>query len=124
MTEHTLNIPDSIYQRLLLAAQEKGVSPAEWIAMRLSTVETGQHSTEFPAETVASVGDGREPDQNGSGEVDKQSQPLSELLSGFTGTVNSRNKASHNRKPHMPKEDDTFGEDFIAKMAKQGIHLP
>ncbi len=124
MTEHKLNLPDSLYQQLLLAAQEKGVSPVEWIAMRLSAVETGQHSTEFPAETVGSADNGREPYQNGSGEDGTQSQPLSELLSGLTGTVNSRDKASHDRKPYMPKDDDAFGEEFIAKMAKQGIHLP
>lgn len=99
MTEHRLNLPDRIYQQLLLAAQKKGVSPVEWIAMRLSAVETSQPSTEFPAETIGSADNGREPYQ-------------------------SRDKASHDRKPYMPKDNDAFGEEFIAKMAKQGIHLP
>lgn len=55
MTEHKLNLIDSLYRQLLLAAQGKGVSPVEWIAMRLSAVETSQRSTEFPAKTVGSA---------------------------------------------------------------------
>ena len=49
---------------------------------------------------------------------------LSELLTGLTGTINSKENIDQSPDVDDLKKDDAFGEAFLAKMAKQGIHLP
>jgi hypothetical protein len=90
MSEHTISLPESIYQSLLKAAQAKGLSPANWIAAQLAPVtEQKQPPTDFPEDLF--------------GIIDSKAEPI--------------HRASID-------EDDAFGQGVVAKLAKQGIHLP
>jgi len=121
--ERSLSLSENIYQQLLAVAQRKGVSPQQWIATQLS------EPLIIPlADCPSDIGEptnNKEQSQNGSAIAhDKQSTPLSELLSGLTGTVSSKTQSIDNGHSSENDKDDAFGDAFIAKMAKQGIHLP
>ena len=60
MTERTLSIPESVYQRLLLAAQKKGVSPVQWIDARLPSTSLPEPLTDFPEDLIGSIDSGSE----------------------------------------------------------------
>lgn len=61
MTEHTLNLPESVYQRLLLDAQKRGVSPVQWIVEHLPSASLPEPSTAFPEDLIGSIDSGSEP---------------------------------------------------------------
>ena len=58
MTEYTLSIPESVYQRLLLAAQKRGVSPVQWIDAQLPSASLPEPSTD---DLIGSIDSGSEP---------------------------------------------------------------
>lgn len=39
MSEHLISLPQNVYEALLVAAQKDNVTPAEWVASKLSTQE-------------------------------------------------------------------------------------
>jgi hypothetical protein len=130
MTKHTLSLPENIYQRLLSVAQAHGISPAQWIATQLPP--TPQPPADFPDDLIGSIDSGAEPRHPDEippirnrhhEESDETDQPLSELLAGLIGTIDSQ-KNPHVIECHKTKKPDAFGEALIAKMAKQGIYLP
>lgn len=61
MTEHTLSLLESIYQRLLLAAQKRGVSPVQWIDAQLPSASLLEPSPDFPEDLIGSIDSGSEP---------------------------------------------------------------
>ena len=87
MTDYKFTLPEQIYRLLLAVDQEKGVSPANWIASQLPPSGTNPH-------------------------------PLSDLLTGLIGTIDSKAEPRHSFKK------TAFGEGLAAKLAKQGIHRP
>lgn len=95
MVERSLSLSENIYQQLLAVAQRKGVSPQQWIATQLSEPPVIPLA-DFPSDISEST-DNKEQSQNGSAiERDRQSTPLSELLSGLTGTVSSKTQSVDN----------------------------
>ena len=61
MTKYTLSIPKNIYQRLLLAAQQRGVSPVQWIDAQLPTASLPEPIADFPEDLIGSIDSGSEP---------------------------------------------------------------
>ncbi|MBE9064357.1 hypothetical protein [cf. Phormidesmis sp. LEGE 11477] len=114
MIEHTLTLPEQIYRSLVAVAQAQGMSPASWIASQLSEqLEDAQPAAEPPTEPAASLND------RFITPVGIQQKPLSELLIGLTGTIDSSARCKEGDKENCP-----YGESLIDKFAKQGIHLP
>jgi hypothetical protein len=101
MTEHTISLPESIYLKLIETSQAKGLSPANWIATQLVDSSDDEQKAAKPS---------AKPSEN--------PKPLSELLSGLTGTVESK------AEPLNIYSKTAFGAGVAAKLAKQGIHLP
>lgn len=125
MTEHTISLPESIYRGLLAAAQARGLSPAKWIALQLAPeTDEPQSSTQLSEDLVGAINSKAEPIHRSHTEVDRYSQPLSELLAGLTGKIDSKAEPHYSHESDRTHKDDAFGESFIAEMAKQGIHLP
>ena len=82
----TLELPDEVYKDLEKVARERGLSPADWIAATLP---------------------------GGSGSIEER--PLSELLQGLIGAVDST-KGPESRHAHT-----TFGELIARKFERQGL---
>jgi hypothetical protein len=102
---------------LLEASQAKGLSPANWIAAQLpSGAERPQPSDDFPDDLMGVIDSGAY--KQTASDLGEDSKPLSELLSGLTGTIKSKADPIH------VYSKTAFGEGVAAKLAKQGIHLP
>lgn len=86
MSECQISLPEDVYQALIKAAQENGVTPTDWIVSKLP--------------------------------LTSGSDPLSELLSGLVGAINSQEE------PHHRYPKTLFGTALARKLAKQGIHRP
>jgi hypothetical protein len=85
----TIELPDELYRDLEKVARERGLTLADWIAATL-------------------------PGHSGS----MEEQPLSELLHGLIGVVDSRTepRSGHARTP--------FGEQIARKLERQGLRRP
>jgi hypothetical protein len=84
-----LELPDEVYNALERVAQESGMSPDEWIASQLRC-------------------------QN----VSAKDRPLSELLDGLVGVIDSA------AEPHSGYGRSNFGSALAAKFEKQGLRRP
>ena len=125
MTEHTISLPERVYHGLLAAAQAEGLSPAKWIALQLAPDEVPQSSNEVLEDpSIRAIDSKGEPVPRNPTEVDKQAQPLFDLLNGLAGVIDSKAEPCHSSEPKRPYKEDAFGESFITEMAEQGIHLP
>jgi len=82
----TIELPDEPYRDLERVARERGLTPADWIATIL-------------------------PGCSGSTE----SQPLSELLHGLIGAVDST------REPNSDQAGTPFGESIAKKFERHGL---
>jgi hypothetical protein len=82
----TIELPDELYRDLERVARERGLTPADWIA------------TTIPG---------------GSGSIEQQ--PLSELLQGLIGAVDST------REPRSSQARTPFGELIARKFERQGL---
>ncbi len=94
---HQLELPDEVYQKLEMLAKEQGVTPAEWIAARLS------HHRGNDAE---------------EGQDLPQQQSLLETLRGYIGVIDS------SQKPYSDDERTPLGDMVAEKLASQGIKAP
>jgi hypothetical protein len=83
----TLDLPDEIYEALAVAARKDGLTAAEWLAIQLHV----------------------------SGES-IQAQPLSELLNGLIGVVDSTETRDTCTTP--------FSAVLAEKFRKQGLRIP
>ena len=114
MSERTIRLPESLYLKLVAAAEEKGLTPASWIDSQLSTTVdesiAPQLAFEFPEDLIGSV-DSR----------DKVPAPSAELPEDLIGSFNSKTQSLQGR---PVSKDDAFGQYVVKKMKKQGIHLP
>ncbi len=123
MAEHTITLSESTYQSLIEEAQAKGISPDDWIAARLAaTVDAPKLSSESHHDSVESSDSDARPSKSSkfitpTSEI--QQKPLSELLSGLVGTVNS---GAENRQ--TSQKADPYGDALAEKFDKQGIRLP
>ena len=82
----TIELPDELYRDLERVARERGLTPADWIA------------TTIPG---------------GAGSIEQQ--PLSELLQGLIGAVDST------REPRSGQARTPFGELIARKFERQGL---
>jgi hypothetical protein len=82
----TLELPDELYRDLERVAPERGITPADWIA------------TVLPA-----------------GSCPAEPQPLSELLNGLIGAVDST------QEPKSDQARTPFGELIAKKFERQGL---
>jgi hypothetical protein len=82
----TVELPDELYQDLERVARERGLTPADWIATTLP---------------------------GGAGSVAEQ--PLSELLQGLIGAVDSTEE------PRSGHASTPFGELIARKLEGQGL---
>ena len=56
MSQHTLVIPEDIYQELIDTAKAEGMSPVNWIASRLSvSTRLDNLATDIPEDLIGSV---------------------------------------------------------------------
>ncbi|MBV9036661.1 MAG: hypothetical protein JO182_19385 [Acidobacteriaceae bacterium] len=94
---HQLELPDEVYQKLEMSAKEQGVTPAEWIAARLS------HHHVNNAE-------------GGQGSPEEQS--LSETLREYIGVIDS------SQEPYSADERTPLGDMVAEQLASQGIKAP
>ncbi len=85
-----IELPDEVYEALTAAARARGLTPAEWLADNLH-VRRAQ-----PA------------------------RPLSELLEGLTGVIDSSVEPRH----RSPAHANPFGDALADKFAKQGLRRP
>lgn len=94
---HQLELPDEVYQKLEMLANEQGVTPAEWIAARLShhQVNDAEEEQDSPEE-----------------------RPLSETLNGYIGVIDS------SKEPYSDDERTPLGDLVAEKLASQGIKAP
>ena len=84
MSEYQILLPKDVYDALLKVAQEKGMTPVDWITSKL------------PASTP-------------------EEQPLSKLLTGLVGAINSQEEPRHRF------QSTPFGDKIADKLAKQGL---
>lgn len=89
---HQVEIPDHVYRIAQRAAAKEGITPEEWIAATVSRAGTPVRTDEGPSE-----------------------RPLSEVLAGLIGVVDSRTEAHH--EPRRTALGDIISEKF----KKQGI---
>jgi hypothetical protein len=82
----TIELPDDLYRDLSQVARERGISPADWIAAAL------------PKRTDS-----------------LEERPLSELLHGFIGVVDSTEE------PRIGHARTPFGERIAEKLERQGL---
>ena len=82
----TLELPDELYRDLERVARERGLTPADWIASTLP---------------------------GGSGSIDQE--PLSDLLQGLIGVVDSTNE------PRSDRARTSYGERIARKFERQGL---
>ncbi len=94
---HQLELPDEVYQKLELLAKEQGVTPAEWIAARLSH----HHGNDAEA-----------------GQDSPEEQPLSETLRGYIGVIDS------SKELYSDDERTPLGDLVAEKLTSQGIKAP
>jgi hypothetical protein len=85
----TIELPDDVYKDLEKVARERGLSPADWIAATLPVA---------------------------SGLIEER--PLSELLQGLIGAVDS------SKGPQSGNARTPFGELIARKFERQGLHRP
>jgi len=82
----TLELPDELYRDLERVARERGLTPADWIASTLP---------------------------GGSGSIDQE--PLSDLLQGLIGIVDSATE------PRSDRARTSYGERIARKFERQGL---
>ncbi len=87
MSEYQISLPEKVYRLLTRAAQDKGISPLDWIVSKLPPPSA-------------------------------EPQPLSKLLDGLIGSINSQHKT------HLLTKKNAFADGVAAKLAKQGIRRP
>src|SRR4051794_41031009 len=95
---HQLELPDEVYQTLATLAKEQGVTPAEWIAARLSHNHAPMNAEE--------------------GQDSQEEQSLSETLRGYIGVVDS------SKELYRDDERTPLGDMVAEKLARQGIKAP
>ncbi len=62
MSEHQITLPETVYQTLLIVAQQQGITPADWIAAQLaSTVTEEQPLPDLLSDLVGAIDSQAEP---------------------------------------------------------------
>ena len=89
---HQVELPDDVYQIAERAARQEGITPEEWISATVSRVGKPVPADEVPGK-----------------------RPLSEVLHGLVGVVDSR--ADQRHEPRRTAVGDLIAEKF----RKQGI---
>jgi hypothetical protein len=67
MAEHQIYLPDQVYDRLLAAAQTRGISPTEWIVSNLPDQDSnqpGSNSFKDVSDLIGSIDSRAEPHQS------------------------------------------------------------
>src|SRR5688572_12010226 len=89
---HQVELPDHVYQIAQQAAEREGITPEEWIAATLSRAGAPVPADEIPSE-----------------------RPLSEVLQGLVGVVDSSTD------PHHERRRTAVGDIIAEKFRKQTI---